>query len=131
MTQVIQQLNLLDLNNNYGDTIKYIVRDGFQFPDNIDINEWNDEIVNKDLITDIDGCYDLLFELIDDYVSNCDINNLENLVYRYGISKSIDLYDNTFGIDDCLIDKNDTKMFIRKLAFVVIREHIEINDDDI
>ena len=111
------------------DTIKFETIYPFVLPDDIDLGLWNEEIIDRELQTDYDGCGELLHELIDEFVSNYDMKTIEKVVYDYGIGESIKLYSDTYG--DLDFDKDEPQKIVRCLAYVVIKENININDEDL
>lgn len=70
---------------------------------------------------------DILWTSIDRYVSDNDISKNKKIVSDYGLFKALKLQNDEYGCIDDILD--DEKRFYAILAFNIIREDFELNDD--
>jgi hypothetical protein len=133
MTEVMNLLDLpCDVLTKIGDYVNeegyYIYKTDLDFNRydiDIDLDVWNQDNRYLNVDEDEDSCYDKLHENIDNYVTNTSLKEIEKLVYNYGFSKAIKLYNDTYGITTDNLD-NNPEMFVRKLAYCIIKEFIYI-----
>lgn len=133
MTEVLNLLDMpTDILTKIGEYVKntkiyeYTPQIDFEeYGINIDLDEWNEEIDVEGVNLDEDACMDKLHMIIDDYVSFTELDEIEKIVFKYGFTKAIKLYDDSYGFNT---DDVKDDMFVRKLAYVIIRENITIEE---
>ena len=124
-------MNLLDLPDNILEKIGEFVNDNttwcsfstiYNFKDygiDIDLKEWNNEI--KIDYWDNNYAYDLRTMKVKEYVDTLSIKKIEKIVYKYGFTKALKLFNDTFGRNIEYDDENP-EYFIKKILCCIIED---------